>query len=317
LSAILEVRGLKTYYYLPDRVIHAVDGVDLSVPRNSVVAIVGESGSGKTTLVHSILRLLPRHGRIVEGQILFEGTDLVKLGDEAMAGIRGRKIAMVFQEPVSYLNPVLTVGEQVGEVLEVHRGMPRREAKERALELLRLVRIPDPERIYGYYPHQLSGGMAQRVVIAAALACDPSLLIADEPTSALDVTVQMQILALFRELQKRLGLSIILVSHDLAVVAYMADYVYVMYGGKICEYGGIEIFRSPKHPYTQALLSAALDLRKRWEGLLVLRGSVPDLADPPSGCRFHPRCPYAMKVCAMVEPGIGVTDHSGVACHLY
>lgn len=317
-AAVLEIRGLKVYYYTGKKVYRAVDGVDLSIASGSVVAIVGESGSGKTTLIQSILRVLPREARIVEGSIVFEGVDLTRLGDRDMDKIRGKKISMIFQDPHSYLNPVLTIGDQFSDYLVHSLGYRRDDAREEAIRYLAMVGINDPERVARSYPYQLSGGMAQRVMIAMALAGKPSLLLADEPTSALDPTIQLQILRLLKDLRNRLGFSVLIVTHDLSLVAYIADYVYVMYSGKICEHGSVRsIFKKPMHPYTQALLSSAMDIRRPGIEYRVLKGSIPDLSNPPPGCRFYDRCPYAMERCRLEEPLLRRIGEQGVACHLY
>jgi len=317
-DSILQVKDLKVFYYTDTKIIRAIDGISLNVRKNSAVAIVGESGSGKTTLIHSILKILPSNARIVNGKIIFEGKDLTSLDDEEMKKIRGKKIAAVFQDPLSYLNPVLTIEEQISEVFIYNHGMKKSEAREEVIKLLSMVKIPDPHRVARSYPHQLSGGMAQRVWIAMAIASKPQLLLADEPTSALDPTIQIQILRLLKELKEKIGFSIVIVTHDLSLVAYMVDYVYIMYAGKICEYGEVRsIFKDPKHPYTKALLSSIIDIRNPKREIIHLRGTIPDLSLPPSGCRFHPRCPYATDICREVEPHFRRSGGSIVACHLY
>lgn len=315
---LLEIQGLKVYYFTKSKVFRAVDGVDMNIGRGKVVAVVGESGSGKTTLIQSILRVLPSEAGIVEGRILFEGIDLTRLDDKVMEGIRGKKISMVFQDPHSYLNPVLTIGDQFSDYLIYSLGYNRSSAKNEVTKYLGMVGINDPYRVAKSYPHQLSGGMAQRVMIAMALASKPSLLLADEPTSALDPTIQFQILRLLKDLKATLGFSIMMVTHDLSLVAYVADYVYVMYAGKVCEHGDVRsIFKSPRHPYTQALLSSAIDIRRPSIEYKPLKGSVPDLSNPPPGCRFYSRCPYAMEKCKSEEPILKKTGETYTACHLY
>jgi len=315
---ILQVIDLRVFYFTYGKIIKAIDGISLNIKKNSTIAIVGESGSGKTTLIHSILKTLPRNAKVVSGKIIFEGEDLTSLEDEDMKEIRGKKIAAVFQDPHSYLNPVLTIEEQISEVLIYNHGLKKSEAKEEVIKLLSMVKIPDPHRVARSYPHQLSGGMAQRVWIAMAIACRPLLLLADEPTSALDPTVQIQILRLLKELKEKIGFSVMIITHDLSLVAYIADYIYIMYAGKICEHGEVRsIFKDPKHPYTQALLSSIIDIRNPQKEIMRLSGTIPDLSSPPGGCRFHPRCPFVMDICREIEPYFRKPGDSVVACHLY
>ncbi|MDQ3128256.1 MAG: ABC transporter ATP-binding protein, partial [Chloroflexota bacterium] len=274
-----------------DGYVRAVDGIDFRVDRGEIMGLVGESGCGKSVTSLSIMRLISRPGRIEAGEILFDGQDLLKLPDEAMRRVRGERISMIFQQPQSSLNPVWDVGRQIGEVLEIHRGMKRGPARQRALELLRMVGIPDPERRLKAYPHEMSGGMAQRVMIAMALACEPELLIADEPTTALDVTIQAQILDLMRNLREQTGTAIILITHDLGVVAEMCDRVAVMYAGEIVEQTDVNtLFRLPRHPYTRGLIGSIPVVGDIREELSVIPGNVPNLIDVPKGCRFAPRC---------------------------
>jgi oligopeptide/dipeptide ABC transporter ATP-binding protein len=315
---MLYVKDLRVYYYTGVRIVRAVDGIDLETKPGQTIAIVGESGSGKTTLAHSILRILPRNAKIVGGQILYKGIDLLRLSEEEFSKIRGRDISIVFQDPYSYLNPVLTIREQIGEVLIYKLGMREEEADEEVIKLLSMVKIRDPKRVAQYYPYQLSGGMAQRVMIAMALASRPSILIADEPTSALDPTLQIEILKLLKDLKKSMGFSILLITHDLGVVSFMAEYVYIMYAGKILEHGDVKtIFKDPKHPYTQALLASLPDIRKNNMELTPIRGSIPDLSNPPMGCRFSPRCKFAMEICTKAEPKLIEVGRSHVSCFLY
>ena len=288
---LLEVSGLRTSFATRDGVVRAVDGISFSVDRGEIMGLVGESGCGKSVTSLSIMRLVPPPGRIEAGTVVFDGRDLLTLRSEQMRSIRGQQLAMIFQQPTSSLNPVWDVGRQIGETLEIHRGMRRKEARTRALDLLRLVGIPDPERRLRSYPHELSGGMAQRIMIAMALACEPDLLIADEPTTALDVTIQAQILDLLRNLRDELGTAIILITHDLGVVAEMCDRVAVMYAGEIVEQTDVgRLFRDPRHPYTRGLIGSIPVPGEVGHELAVIPGNVPNLIDLPSGCRFAPRC---------------------------
>ena len=288
---LLEVEGLRTAFYTRDGVVHAVDGIDFHVDRGEIMGLVGESGCGKSVTSLSIMRLVAKPGRNEGGRILFDGQDLLTLSDEEMRHIRGDRISMIFQQPQSSLNPVWDVGKQIAEVLELHRGMKRGAARDRALDLLKMVGIPDPKRRLDSFPHEMSGGMAQRVMIAMALACEPELLIADEPTTALDVTIQAQILDLMRNLRDETGTAIILITHDLGVVAEMCDRVAVMYAGEIVEQSDVtSLFRRPKHPYTQGLIASIPVVGSVQDELKVIPGSVPNLIDLPSTCRFAPRC---------------------------
>jgi peptide/nickel transport system ATP-binding protein len=288
---LLEVKGLRTSFHTRDGVVRAVDGIDFDVRRGEIMGLVGESGCGKSVTSLSIMRLIARPGRIEAGQILFDGRDLLKLRDDEMRRLRGDRISMIFQQPTSSLNPVWDVGRQIAEVLELHRGMKGKAARARALELLRIVGIPDPERRLAAYPHEMSGGMAQRVMIAMALACEPELLIADEPTTALDVTIQAQILDLIRKLREETGTAVILITHDLGVVAEMCDRVAVMYAGEIVEQTDVTaLFRDPLHPYTRGLIGSIPVVGDERDELAVIPGNVPNLIDLPQGCRFAPRC---------------------------
>jgi peptide/nickel transport system ATP-binding protein len=307
-SALLDVRGLKTYFFTRDGVVRAVDGVSFSVMRGETLAIVGESGCGKSVTSLSILRLIASPpGRTVEGSVVFEGRNLLELSEAEMRKVRGDAISMIFQEPMTSLNPVLTIGRQIAEVLILHRGLSREDAMRSAVEMLRLVKIPEPERRVGEYPHQLSGGMRQRVMIAMALACEPRLLIADEPTTALDVTIQAQILDLMRELKARTGAAIMLITHDLGVVAEMAQRVVVMYAGRKVEEGPVEaLFANPRHPYTRGLLDSIPKLGAASRGagtrLTEIAGTVPSLSESIVGCAFAPRCAYATVRCQNEYP---------------
>jgi len=304
LDTLLQVRDLKTSFFTYAGEVKAVDGVSFDLGRGEVVAIVGESGCGKSVTALSIMRLISDPGRIVSGSIIFDGEDLVQKSEEEMQAIRGNEISMIFQDPMTSLNPVLSIGTQIMEVLRIHQKMSPREARERAVEMLSLVGIPNADRRLSQYPHQFSGGMRQRVMIAMALACNPKLLIADEPTTALDVTVQAQIMELMKELKDKFDTSIMLITHDLGVVAGMASRVLVMYAGKIIEEGTVrDIYYNPQHPYTWSLLRSVprLDAASK-KRLLPIHGQPPDLLDPPKGCRFNPRCDYALKICLQEEP---------------
>jgi len=303
---ILEVKDLRISFGTYAGEVQAVRGVSFDVRRGETLAIVGESGSGKTVTAKSLMRLLPEaNTRIKGGEAIFGGQDLLKLSERQMQNVRGSKIAMVFQDPMTSLDPTMKIGRQITESLKKHLGLSGRRATERAVELLKLVGIPNPEDRVKQYPHQFSGGMRQRVVIAIALACDPQILIADEPTTALDVTIQAQILELLRELQEQLGMSVILITHDLGVVAHTAHRIAVMYAGKVVETGTLrEIFYNPQMPYTWGLLaSIPLPTADRGKELIPIPGSPPDMLDPPKGCPFTPRCPYAMRICSEEMPG--------------
>ena len=320
--ALLEIRGLKTHFKTDDGWVHAVDGVDLSVASGETVCLVGESGSGKSVTAMSVLKLVPMPpGRIVAGQVLWDGRDLVPLSAAEMQKLRGREIGVVFQEPMTALNPVYTVGEQICEGLRLHEGLSRAAALERAAELLALVHIPMPSRRVHDYPHQFSGGMRQRVMIAMALACRPRLLIADEPTTALDVTIQAQILDLLTELKERLGMAVLLITHAMGVVAEVAQRVVVMYAGQVIEEGSVEeLFERPWHPYTQGLIRSIPRIdadASRGSRLVSIPGTVPSLVEPPPGCRFAPRCAYARDACTQATPALrDVGAGHRVACIL-
>jgi len=308
-ASLLEIEGLKTHFFTRDGVVRAVDGVSFSIAPGETLAVVGESGCGKSVTSLSILRLIASPpGRIVEGSIRFQGQDLLALSERGMRDIRGNEISMIFQEPMTSLNPVLSVGRQITETLTLHRGLSREAAKARAIEMLRLVGIPEPASRLRQYPHEFSGGMRQRVMIAMALACDPKLLIADEPTTALDVTVQAQILDLMRQLKARTGTAIILITHSLGVVAEMAQRVIVMYGGRKVEEAPVgALFATPRHPYTRALLSSVPRLRSSLAGngkarLAEIAGVVPSLKEAIPGCIFAPRCRHASEPCRQSYP---------------
>ena len=311
---LLEVRNLRTEFRTGVGVVRAVDGISYSVDPGETVAIVGESGSGKSVGALSILRLIPSPpGRVVGGEVLFAGRDLMKLTDEEMREVRGGEIGMVFQEPMTSLNPVLTIGRQITEMVEQHRGGDRTAAEKRALELLGLVGIADPQRRLKQYPHQLSGGMRQRVMIAIALACEPKLIIADEPTTALDVTIQAQILELMQSLTRRLGVALIVITHNLGIVARYAHRVNVMYAGRIVESGNATaIYHAPQHPYTMALLKSVPRLdRPRQARLDPIEGQPPDLTRLDQGCAFRPRCRFAVEACAAAIPNLDPVGEPG------
>jgi oligopeptide/dipeptide ABC transporter ATP-binding protein len=303
---LLEVKGLRTYFHVMDGTVKAVDGVDFSIPRGGTVGLVGESGCGKSVTAHSIMRLIDMPpGEFAGGQVLFDGADLLKLSDTQMRKVRGGEIAMIFQEPMTSLNPVFTIGNQISEAILLHQDVNEKEARNRAIESLRLVGVSAPERRVKQYPHELSGGMRQRAMIAMALSCNPKLLIADEPTTALDVTIQAQILELIKDLQQRLGTALLLITHDLAVVAETVETIAVMYAGRIVETGTVdEVLLRPQHPYTEGLLSSIPAVQKRGRALSVIKGVVPNPFRMPPGCKFAPRCPWAWERCSEDEPAL-------------
>jgi peptide/nickel transport system ATP-binding protein len=309
-DVLLDVRRLKTYFYTDEGIVQAVNGVNFTVNHGEVLALVGESGGGKSVTALSIMRLVNPPGRIVEGEIMFEGRDLLKASEHDMNNLRGNRLAMIFQQPTSFLNPVIRVGDQIAEVLAIHAGLTKEVRRRQAAELLHSVGVPDPERRMKAYPHELSGGLAQRVMIAMALACVPDLLIADEPTTALDVTIQAQILDVMSEMRAKLGTAIILITHDLGVVAEMADRVAVMYAGRIVEQAPvIDLFAAPQHPYTIGLMKSTPSLTLDQDRLEAISGNVPDLIDLPPGCPFAPRCQLRVQneawlkgICTRVEP---------------
>jgi oligopeptide transport system ATP-binding protein len=315
---LLEVKNLKTWFYTPDGIVKAVNGVSFTLNEGEALGLVGESGCGKSVSAMSLMRLIPTPpGRIVEGEVLFDGKDLLKLNDEGIRRIRGNDIAMIFQDPMTSLNPVLTVGRQIGEALELHKGMNRDQARKRTVELLELVGIPAARSRVDDYPHQFSGGMRQRVMIAMALSCDPKLLIADEPTTALDVTIQAQILDLIMQLRRELGMAVIMITHDLGVVAGVADKINVMYSGYIVESAPAEeLFSKPRHPYTLGLLRSIPRIDEpRKEKLIPIEGLPPDLIDAPAGCPFVPRCTYKVDRCVEENPSLEpVEPGHNIAC---
>jgi peptide/nickel transport system ATP-binding protein len=322
-ETLLDIRGLKTHFRTDDGWVRAVDGVDLTIARGETLGVVGESGCGKTVTAMTVLKLIHMPpGKIVAGSVMWQGRDLVSLGIDEMRKIRGKEIAIVFQEPMTSLNPVYTVGDQIAEVIRQHENLNRRDAMDRAIEMLRLVNIPTPERRVRDYPHQFSGGMRQRVMIAMALSCDPKLLIADEPTTALDVTIQAQILDLLGEMKSRFGMAIMLITHAMGVVAETAQRVVVMYAGKVVEEAPVDrLFAKPLHPYTQGLIRSIPRIDSsagKKQRLEAIGGMVPSLIDPPPGCRFAPRCKFAQPACiAEVPEPREVEPGHKVACVLY
>ena len=320
---MLEVRGLKTYFFTEDGVVKAVDGVDFYVNRGEVLGLVGESGCGKSVTSFSVMRLVGIPGKIVEGEVIFDGRDLLKLPESEMMRIRGNRISMIFQQPTSCLNPVFKVGDQISEVLDIHQSLGKEKGRERAVELLKMVGISEPEKRADSYPHELSGGMAQRVMIAMALACVPELLIADEPTTALDVTIQAQILDVLSDMRAKMDTAIILITHDLGIVAEMCERVAVMYAGRVVEESDVDtIFAEPKHPYTVGLIGSVPVLGVVKDKLDVIPGSVPNLVNLPPGCQFAPRCrarvEHNLEICTREEPQLKpISPGHTVRCWLY
>lgn len=318
-STLLDIKDLRTSFFTEQGEVKAVDGVSLHVRKGATLGIVGESGSGKSILSLSILRLILSPGKIVGGQILYNGENLLDKSDRQMRKLRGNQISMIFQEPMTSLNPVFTIGDQIAEVYRIHEQLGKKQALEKAVHMLRLVGIPSPEKRISQYPFQLSGGMRQRVMIAMALACNPDLLIADEPTTALDVTIQAQILELMKELQQKLHMSIIFITHDLGIVAETCDDVAVMYCGKVVEYADVRsLFKHPKHPYTIGLMNSLPRHDIDQEALEPIRGSVPSPFDLQKGCRFAPRCPDARKLCYDQQPELSaLSNRQQVSCWKY
>lgn len=312
-NPLLSINSLHVHYRSGNVRVRAVDGVSFNVNQGEVVAIVGESGSGKSTIARAIPRILPSYAEIVSGSIIYKGRDLLSIGEDELRKIRGKEIGMIFQEPVSYLNPVIKVGEQIAEALITHQGLSKQDAEREAKNILRYVSVPDADRVYHYYPHQLSGGMAQRVCIGIAISCKPSLLIADEPTSNLDLTVQAQILNLIERLRTELKMAVIIISHDLGVVSGISERVIVLYAGRIVEESKTKnIMRSPRHPYTKLLLASS----KLAKESVRIQGSMPDLSNPPTGCRFAPRCMFSFERCKD-DPEQFNVEGSKVYCWLY
>jgi oligopeptide/dipeptide ABC transporter ATP-binding protein len=316
-APLLAVRDLVVHLFTDAGVVRAVDGVSLSIAPGEAVALVGESGCGKSMTALSLMRLARPPARILGGEVSFEGNDLLALEEPAMRRLRGGRMAMVFQDPMTFLNPLMRVGDQIAEAVMLHQGKPRRAAREVALAALARVRIPAPASVIDYYPHQLSGGMRQRVLIAMAISSEPALLIADEPTTALDVTVQAQIMRLLRELRRELGSAMLLITHDLGLVAAYCDRVYVMYAGQIVETQDVVgLFRTPRHPYTRALLRSTLGPERRVDGFESIEGQPPSLIAPPAGCRFHPRCGERLARCASEAPPVRRAGESDARCWL-
>jgi peptide/nickel transport system ATP-binding protein len=315
-NLILEVKNLKTFFFLKEGILKAVDDVSFSLLKNNVFSLVGESGSGKTILSLSLIKLLPERAKIIDGEVLYNGKNLIKMKEREMSKIRGRRIAMIFQEPMTALNPVFTVGEQIMETIKYHYRLSRREAFSEMLNLLNKVKFPEPEKRYKTYPHQLSGGMRQRALIAIALSARPEILIADEPTTALDVTIEREIIDL---LLNEFDLSLIFISHDMSLVSRISDYTGVMYAGKLVEIGKTDnIINNPKHPYTIALLDSLPIFWKEKKGKIkTIPGSVPNLLNLPSGCAFHPRCTKKEKICTFEEPLVKEVNGQLVKCWLY
>jgi len=316
----LEVKNLKTHFFNRKNVIPAVDGVDIKIKKGETVALVGESGSGKSITSLSIMRLIPSPpGKIVDGEIIFDGVDLAKLSEDKMSHVRGNDISMIFQEPMTSLNPVLTIGEQITEVLIYHKKLSKKEATRKAVDLLKMVGFSRAEEIINDYPHRLSGGMRQRVMIAMAMSCDPKLLIADEPTTALDVTIQAQILDLMKDLSEKFDTSILIITHDLGVVSDIADKVLVMYCGQVVEEAPVDdLFMEPLHPYTVGLMDSIPSVDLETERLVPIKGNVPSPENFPKGCRFAPRCPHAFGRCLEEVPSLmAVDDERSVRCFLY
>ncbi len=316
---LLDVKDLKTYFYTEDGVVKAVNGVEFSIKPGEVMGLVGESGSGKSVTSLTLMRLLTANAKIEGGQVLLDGQDLTKLSENELVKLRGNKLSMIFQQPTSCLNPVFRIGDQISETIMVHQNVTNQQATEKAIEMMRLVGISDPERRYKAFPHEISGGQAQRVMIAMALSCRPKLLIADEPTTALDVTIQAQILDLIRDLRDKTGSAILLITHDMGVIAEMCDSVAVMYAGQIVEYADVyAIFEKHLHPYTEGLLAAIPVLGELKDSLAVIPGSVPNLVKLPLGCKFAARCPYSKDVCIQREPTlIEVQPGHKVRCFMH
>jgi len=319
MKELLKTKNLKTHFFTHEGTVKAVNGISFKINRGETLGLVGESGCGKSVTALSIMRLIPHPpGKIVSGEIYFEGRNLLELDEKKMRKIRGKKISMIFQEPMTSLDPVFTIGHEIMESIQLHQGLKKEDARQKAIEVLKIVGMPDAEKRTNHYPHELSGGMRQRAMIAMALSCNPTLLIADEPTTALDVTIQAQILRLINELKEKFGASVMLITHDLGVIAEMCDYVAVMYAGHIIEYTDVDtLFRNPLHPYTKGLNKSIPRLDVETERLDTIRGLVPNLLDLPSGCPFHPRCDFCLKKCIEEMPElIEAEDHHLVRCHL-
>ena len=315
---LLEAKDLKTYFYTDEGVVKSVDGVSFSVDKGETLGVVGESGCGKSITSMSIMQLIGKPGKIVNGEIDFKGENLLNKDKEEMRKIRGKEIAMIFQEPMTSLNPVYTVGQQIMEAVLIHEDMTKEQARERAIQMLDLVKIPDAEKRLNSYPHEFSGGMRQRVMIAMALSCNPEFLICDEPTTALDVTIQAQILNLINELKEKTGTAVMMITHDLGVISEVADNVMVMYAGQVVEYTDVDtVFEKPLHPYTQGLISCIPKLGGQEEKLSTIKGMVPSFNDMPEGCLFCPRCEYAKDICRKERPELVDLDGHQVRCFKY
>lgn len=315
---LLEVRNLRTFFHTPAGVVRAVDDVSFQVHRGEALAVVGESGCGKTVTALSVMRLVPDPpGKIEAGEIIFEGRDLLRLSEAEMRQVRGNHIGMIFQDPMTSLNPVFRVGDQIREAVQLHLGLSRREARERAIQIMEMVEIPFAQERYRMYPHEFSGGMRQRAMIAMALSCEPKLLIADEPSTALDVTIQAQIMELLGRLRREIGLSVMLITHDLGVVAGVAETVLVMYAGKVVEYADVDsVYYRSRHPYAWSLMRSVPRLDEKKERLLTIGGSPPSLINLPPGCSFSPRCPFAQEICREQEPPLVEVEEGHLsACH--
>lgn len=318
MEPLIEIENLSIGFKTRRGFVRAVDGVDMRIKRKESVALVGESGCGKSTLVRAIPRIFPPSARILSGKIFFKGQNLLHISDSELRKIRGMEIGMIFQDPMTYLNPVMKVGDQISEKIIYHNKIDKKKARVRAVKALREMILPNPEVLYERHPHELSGGMRQRIMISMALSGCNSLLIADEPTTSVDVTTQLEILQLMKQLQNKRGISLLFVTHDLTIVGTISDRTYVMYAGKIVEAGETrDIFLKPKHPYTTALLRSNATMVDHKEKYYIIKGTVPDLIDPPSGCRFHPRCPHVMKICSEKEPPNFSVNGQRVACLLY
>ncbi len=315
-ETLLNIEGLKTHFFTEAGIVKAVDGISFNLKKGESLGLVGESGSGKTVTALSVLRIVPKPGKITDGKIEFNDENLLKKTEKEMQKIRGSKIAIIFQDPSSSLNPVYTVGTQLRDVIMAHQTVSKTEARKKTIEILEVVGLPDAETRMREYPHQFSGGMKQRVAIARALACEPTLLFADEPTTNLDVTIQAQVLNLLNDLKKKLGMSLVMITHDMGIIAEMTTRIVVLYAGRVCEIAEThDLFERPRHPYTEALLAAVprLDMRKT---LRVIPGNIPNLIEPPSGCRFHPRCNYAKQTCKEDIPVLEEIESGHfVACH--
>ena len=315
---ILDIDDLRTSFFVGDNEVKAVDGVTFQVPKGKTLGIVGESGSGKSITALSVLRLIEDPGKIKSGSIKYKGEELTKVKNSRMRQIRGNEISMIFQEPMTSLNPTFTIGQQLRESFKIHQGLGKKDGTKRAIEMLELVGIPSPEKRVDQYPFELSGGMRQRVMIAMALACKPDLLIADEPTTALDVTIQAQILELIKDLQEEIGMSVVMITHDLGVVAETCDYVAVMYAGKVVEYADIyTLFENPKHPYTLGLLNSLPRHDKKQDELIPIKGNVPAPDEMPTGCRFAPRCPFASDICKTLPELEDLGNGNEVRCWIH